>query len=122
MINRILSVAGRLFTWIGQLLGAIFTVLLVRPVAAVLGLFGRRSGQPREDKTFFLDPEEAKSLGKRSESPAVTAPSPQPAMTASPVVSMSTTATPAASVNTNRRRPGPNMSMYLEMAKQMRRA
>ncbi|MCS6781866.1 MAG: hypothetical protein RMI89_00800 [Gloeomargarita sp. SKYBB_i_bin120] len=112
---------ARLFSWIGQLLGAIFTILIVRPVAAVVGLF--RRGQPREDRTFFLDPEEAKSLGRRSESPAVEASKSQPAVPASPVISMSTTtATSTTGVSTDRRRPGPNMKMYLDMAKQLRRA
>lgn len=116
MINRLLNLIGRLLSLVGQLLGAILTVLLVRPVQLLLRLF--RPGQPGQDQTFFLDPEEAKSLGRRSESPALTTPQP------TGVASSAAASTPTVTLvgTGERRRPGPNMRMYLEMAKQLRRA
>ncbi|MEN9208036.1 MAG: hypothetical protein Q6L50_02480 [Gloeomargarita sp. GMQP_bins_120] len=119
VINRLLYIVGRLFAWVGQVLGAILTILLVRPLGLVVRLF--RPGQSGQDQTFFLDPEEAKSLGKRSESPVATPQSPA-AIATSPVMASATSAAGTPAVTGERRRPGPNMRLYLDMAKQMRRA
>ncbi|WP_448380380.1 hypothetical protein [Gloeomargarita sp.] len=110
--------------FIGRLFGAIFGFIggIFR---AIFGIF-RRQPQSTANQAFFLDPEEAKTLGRPSESSRETP-------TVSPTAKPEPVTTQPASVPTvvfgsgspdlrNRRRPGPNMSLFLDMAKQIRRA
>ena len=112
--------------FIGRLFGAIFGFVggIFR---AIFGIFRRRpQAESTANQAFFLDPEEAKTLGRPAASsqetptasstakpePVVTQPAPAPAVefrSGSPDLR-------------NRRRPGPNMSLFLDMAKQIRRA
>jgi hypothetical protein len=112
--------------FIGRLFGAIFG-FIGGILGAILGIFRRRpQAESTANQAFFLDPEEAKTLGRSSPSARQT-PTASTTATSEPVV---TQPTPAPTVVfssgspdlRNRRRPGPNMSLFLDMAKQIRRA
>jgi hypothetical protein len=109
--------------FIGRLFGTIFG-FIGGILGAILGIFRRRP--QTQSQTFFLDPEEAKTLGRPAASSQET---PTASSTAKPEPVV-TQPTPAPTVVfssgspdlRNRRRPGPNMSLFLDMAKQIRRA
>ncbi|WAS04329.1 hypothetical protein LQF76_09825 [Gloeomargaritales cyanobacterium VI4D9] len=120
-----MGVIGRLFGAVFGFIGGIF--------GAIFGIFRRRpqGESPKKQETaFFLDPEEAKSLGRESESRSATpvasteakSVAKPEAVVAKPAPTPTLVFSSGSPDLRNRRRPGPNMSSFLDMAKQIRRA
>ena len=120
-----MGLIGRLFGAIFSFIGGIF--------GAIFGIFRRRpqgESPKKQEKAFFLDPEEAKSIGRKSESPQETPVAPTEAKSEAKPEAVVTKPTPMPTMVfssgspdlRNRRRPGPNMNSFLDMAKQIRRA
>ncbi len=115
---------GAIFGFIGGIFGAIFGIFRRRPQGA-----SPEKPQPKET-AFFLDPEEAKSIGRKSESPSEPSVAPTEAQSVAKPEAVVTKPAPTPTLVfssgspdlRNRRRPGPNMNSFLDMAKQIRRA
>ncbi|MEN9213724.1 MAG: hypothetical protein Q6K12_00625 [Gloeomargarita sp. DG_1_6_bins_138] len=118
MMGFIQRLFGAIFGFIGGIFGAIFGIFRRRPAAA--------PRPERQATTFFLDPEDAKSVGRqnepaRSQEPVAVAAQPEPAVV-KPAPTPTVTFSSGSPDLRNRRRPGPNMNAFLDMAKQIRRA
>ncbi|APB34962.1 hypothetical protein GlitD10_2621 [Gloeomargarita lithophora Alchichica-D10] len=104
LIKRLFGLIGAIFGFIGGIFGAIF------------GIFRRRpQTESSLEVSFFLDPDDAKSVGRQNE-PA--RPEAKLNTAAARVAMAFNSGSPDLS---NRRRPGPNMNAFLDMAKQVRR-
>ncbi len=109
-----MGIFKRLFGLIGAIFGAIFSIFRRRPQT-----------ESAQETAFFLDQEDAKSLGRQNESspvaePRVVAPKPEPVLV-KPAVTPTMVFSSGSPDLRNRRRPGPNMNSFLDMAKQIRR-
>jgi hypothetical protein len=114
LFKRLFGLIGAIFGLIGGILGAIFRIFRRRPQT-----------ESAQETAFFLDPQEAKSLGRQNESPPVTEPQaidpkPEPVLV-KPAATPTMVFSSGSPDLRNRRRPGPNMSSFLDMAKQIRR-
>ncbi|MBF2098755.1 MAG: hypothetical protein IGQ88_10315 [Gloeomargaritaceae cyanobacterium C42_A2020_066] len=123
------TIFGGIFGFLGALLGLFLAV-----PRAILGLFSRKGEAPvakappvskKESSTFYLAPEDASSLGRRDET-GQTAPAPVAAATPAPTPTASVPKSQMAFSSgspdlSNRRRPGANMTGFMDMARQIRR-
>lgn len=114
LFKRLFGLIGAIFGLIGGIFGAIFSIFRRRPQT-----------ESAQETAFFLNQEDAKSLGRQNESPPVTeprmvAPKPEPVLV-KPAATPTMVFSSGSPDLSNRRRPGPNMNSFLDMAKQMRR-